>query len=408
MLDTNCFNGESISVVQASNHPSSTFSAQEEQTLRELRHTLHGKAEASHQEEQTAKVLTEFLNQHKPDQILTDIAGHGILAIFEGQEKGPSILIRSDMDGLPIEEKDEKGETRATSHRCGHDGHMAMVSGVALKLAQFRPPKGKVALLFQPAEEVGEGAAKVLEDQAFSQAIHPDFAFALHNLPGLPLGTVVLRDGVFASASEGMQIFFKGKTSHAAEPHQGVSPALALAQVIEALSSAPQFHTGLADAAQATLIHARFGEADAFGTSPGEGWIQATLRAHDDDVMNTLKRECTSLAERLGKAHRLNTEITWTQGFPVTNNVSKLNGFIEASAKKLKLPIQRPALPYAWSEDFGHFTHTYPGALFGLGSGKTQPALHNPDYEFPDDLIVSGSSLFLEIITQALESSTDV
>jgi len=146
---------------------------------------------------------------------------------------------------------------------------MAIVAGLAERLHTHRPESGSVILLFQPAEETGEGADRVLSDSKFDQ-IQPDYVLALHNLPGYPLGQIIVREGVFASASSGLRIHLKGKTSHAAEPETGNSPALAVAQLIQVLSSIPQYYTSLHEPAQATVIHAKVGDV-AFGTSPGEG-----------------------------------------------------------------------------------------------------------------------------------------
>jgi amidohydrolase len=278
---------------------------------------------------------------------------------------------------------------------------MAIVAGLALQLQQNRPASGSVVLLFQPSEETGEGARRVLDDPQFEQIV-PDHVFALHNLPGFPLGQVIVRDGVFASASTGFKASLTGHTSHAAEPEAGNSPAIAIAELIHGISSLPQFRTSLHEAAQATVIHARLGKA-AFGTSPGEGEVMATLRSHTADVMDRLSAEAGSLAEGIAGAHGLKVATSCTEVFPSTVNNADSVAVVSAVANELGFDVRHQEIPFAWSEDFGHFTSQYKGALFGLGSGEDHPVLHHPDYDFPDDLIEPGVELFMGIIHQLLD-----
>lgn len=362
--------------------------------LPSLRKELHRLAELSGDEQYTALRIRQFLDAHSPDKIVDKIGGHGLAAVYEGKHPGKTILIRADLDALPIDESitiDHAAKHNGVSHKCGHDGHMTIVAGLAAKLAQNRPDKGRVVLLFQPAEETGEGAARVIKDKKFA-AIQPDLVFALHNLPGYPSGAIVIRRGVFASASRGMIVELEGKTSHAGQPQEGNSPALAMAQLIEAFSASPQNCAALYEPAKVTVIHARLGEV-AFGTSPGNAVIMATLRATTDDVINRISTYCSNLAKDIGKAHNLGTKVKWTQEFPSTTNHTEAVEVVEKAARAVDLEITYPDHPFPWSEDFGHFTAKYPGTLFGLGAGKRYPALHSPEYDFPDDLLEIGVRL---------------
>ena len=380
--------------------------------LKTLRLQLHVAAEPSGGENITAEAIGRVLEAHSPTEVIIDLGGCGIAAVYGSERDGPTILFRADMDALPIPEKtnSKDGEKeRPWSHRCGHDGHMTILAGVAMALEESRPQMGRVVLLFQPAEETGEGAARILDDSVFQQKIgSPDLVFALHNLPGFSAGEVVLRDGVFASSSRGMTVDFSGTTAHAAQPHLGRSPALAVSQLIQSLTAVPQLHTGLGEVAKVTVIHAAVGEPEAFGTSPGRGVVEATLRSHDDDVMAVLMERCSSMADGIGNTNDLATEIGWTQIFPSTVNHPEAVGIIEAAAVSLGIPVRRPVMPFPWSEDFGHFTGRFKGAMFGLGAGVDHPNLHNPGYEFPDELIPIGVSMFEEIARRTLRKGTDV
>ncbi|MGD8921749.1 MAG: amidohydrolase [Candidatus Zixiibacteriota bacterium] len=378
---------------------------QTDSNLIELRHTLHRNAELSGNETGTAHIITDFLQSYQPDQLIENVGGHGIAAIFKGQSAGPRVLIRCELDALPIAETVTlpwSSESANASHKCGHDGHMTMVAALAPRLRSKPPSSGSVVLLFQPGEEIGQGAQWVLDDPKFKE-IAPDYVFALHNLPGYRRHTIIVRDGVFASASRGLIVRLHGATSHAAEPDRGRSPALAAAQLITSFSAAGQFYTALHESAQVTVIHAKLGER-AFGTSPGEAVVMATLRSHSEAIMDRLAERCTTIAERIAATYELGAEIEWVEAFPSTVNDDESVRLVEKCAGTLDLEVVHRDIPFAWSEDFGNFTAQYTGALFGLGSGEEQPALHHPDYDFPDDLLATGTNLFAEIIRELLEN----
>ena len=360
-----------------------------------LRRELHRKPELSGQEKRTAARIVAELERHAPDEILTDLGTHGVAAIFDSGAQGPTVLFRCELDGLPITEISTFGwrsEIDGKGHLCGHDGHMAIVCGLAQYLAANRPAKGRIVLLFQPAEETGAGAADVIADPRFSR-IRPDYAFALHNLPGLPLGAVGVRAGPFTFASEGLAIRLTGRTSHAAQPEAGVSPAVVMGRLMEALPDLPQMLGHPAGHSLVTLSHARLGEA-AFGISPGEADIWVTIRAIDDDRLAELMGEAEKLARRLAEAGGLGVGFEKFENFAAGHNDSEAVAFIEMAASAVGAPRSEVGDPFRWSEDFGRFGSVGKTALFVLGSGEDHPWLHNPDFDFPDELIGPGAALF--------------
>lgn len=371
------------------------------QELTDLRHHLHAKAEVSNEEQQTSSLIADFLQKTDPDHLKTRVAGNGILATYEGANEGTHVLIRCELDALPIPDPNEveyQSQTEGVGHKCGHDGHMAMVCGVA-KLLQDHPlESGKVTLLFQPAEETGEGAKRVIEDSQFQQ-LEPDYCFALHNLPGFKKHQIVVRDDVFAAASVGLIVNFKGSTAHAAHPEQGRSPALAMAQTVQAFSSVPQFYSPLEKAAKVTVINASLGER-AFGTSPGDAAVMATLRTYDEQLLHHLKEKCLQIAERTAQTYQLSVDHEWVEPFPATVNTEEGTTIVTKAAETLNLEINKKNSPFSWSEDFGHFTKSINGAMFGLGAGEQQPALHSGDYDFPDEVIATGVSMFMQILNE--------
>jgi amidohydrolase len=368
------------------------------QQLIKFRHELHRHPEVSGKEKETAKRIIQWLKSFNPDEIISDLGGYGLAAVYNGHEKGPAVLFRAELDALPLKEIntiDYKSVDAQKAHLCGHDGHMTFLLGLAAHLKTHRPKRGKVILLFQPAEETGMGAEKVLNDPGFSN-IAPDFAFAIHNLPGFPMNQVVFSEENFAAASTGMIIRLQGRTSHAAEPEKGRSPALAVAKIIESLENLPRKMQSLHSFALLTIIHAKVGDI-AFGTTPGEATVMATLRAFENDDLKNLALEAENTAKLIARNEDLEIEITYTESFPATVNHPEAAVFVENAAKKLNLDIFRIKEPFKWTEDFGHFTSKYKSALIGLGSGEKQPALHNPDYDFPDELIPAGIDLFRQI-----------
>lgn len=368
-----------------------------------LRRALHAAAELSGQEARTSALVRSYLQRLEPDSLHGRLGGNGLAAVFEAPGKGRRVLIRCELDALPIPEGEGVANASATpgvSHKCGHDGHMAIVAGVAEMLSEKRPERGSVVLLFQPAEETGAGARRVLDDPSFA-SMRPDVAFALHNLPGYALGTVVLRDGVFASTARSLRVVLEGRTSHAAEPEKGKSPAAAMSEIILEWPSVPQKVTSIDEPALVTVVHARLGE-PALGTSPGLATVIATLRAQSGRVMARLSERCEQLARELAAAHGLDVRSEWLEEFPCTESDPEANAIVEKAAREEGLEVIRVDRPFAWTEDFGHFTAAVGGAMFGLGAGQDTAPLHHPDYSFPDGLIDTGARLLHRVITFAV------
>lgn len=368
-----------------------------------FRRELHKYPELSKKEFKTAKKISDFVAENKPDKLITGLGGSGLAAVYKGSEPGPTVLIRADIDALPIQEVndfDHRSVFPEVGHKCGHDGHSAILAGLSGVLDKDRISKGRVVLLFQPSEETGEGAELVLNDPKY-KGLGPDYAFALHNLPGFERGSIIVRDRHFAAASKGMIIRLTGKTSHAANPEHGVSPALAVAAIIQQLSELSNDSDGFRDFKLITIIHSRIGEI-AFGTTPGYAEVMATLRSFRNDDMDVLTTKAVRIVGEITDRYGLEEKIEWTEEFPSTINDEKCTKLIRKIAKANKYKIVEIDQPFRWSEDFGHFTMKYPGALFGVGSGKEHPAVHNPDFDFPDEIIPNGINMFNGIIREIL------
>ncbi|MCW9705950.1 amidohydrolase [Fodinibius salsisoli] len=370
--------------------------------LTSFRQYLHSIAEVSGSENRTAQAIESFLTEKaKPDEIYNGVGGHGIIATYRGASDGEHILLRCELDALPISDEIEteyRSKSDGVGHKCGHDGHMAIICGVAMLMAAERPSKGTVSLLFEPSEETGRGAERVLKDQVF-QSLEPDYCFALHNLPGYEPHRIVVRDQVFAAASVGLEVEFQGETAHAAHPEEGRSPAMAMAQLVQALSAVPQYYSALDEATKVTVINAELGER-AFGTSPGQATVRATLRTYDDELLTSLQERCLNIAEGIAQTYDLSIDHRWVEPFSATKNAPKAVDIIRKAAEVQELDIREKEAPFSWSEDFGHFSREIPGAMFGLGIGENHAALHAETYDFPDEVIHTGTLMFMQIIKE--------
>ncbi|WP_339887071.1 amidohydrolase [uncultured Flavobacterium sp.] len=373
--------------------------------LIQLRQELHKHPEVSGNESKTAQRVLDFLAKYKPNQVITNLGGVGILAIYKGKEEGKSILFRCELDALPIQEInsfDYKSIYEVVSHKCGHDGHMAILCGMAKTLHENPLEKGTVMLLFQPAEEDGNGAKRVLNDSNFD-AIKPDFAFALHNLPGFKKHQIVIKENTFTCAVNSMIIQLNGKTSHAGEPENGINPSLAIAEIIQVFNSKINTDVSSKKYCLITPIHINMGE-KAYGVSAGYGEVHFTVRSNSNAQMRIIELNLEENVTKIATKFNLKTKIEWTESFQANENNSEAVNFIRKSASNLNLDILEKELPFTFGEDFGLFTQNFKGAMLGLGSGENTPALHNPDYDFPDEIIETGIKLFHQITKEILNA----
>ena len=363
--------------------------------LTAFRQHLHQHPEVSGQEAWTAAQVVAALTPLHPAELITGLGGHGVAAVWNGQAPGPTVMFRCELDALPITEISDaahRSRIAGKGHLCGHDGHMAILLGLARLVARHPPLRGRIVLMFQPAEEDGSGAAAVLADPKFQQ-IKPDLGFALHNMPGHPLGRAIIAPGPASCASEGLRVVFHGKTSHASMPEKGLSPALALAHLMPAaLAAGPGGDLG-PGFRLVSICHARMGE-PAFGITPGEGELWLTLRTLVDEDMAALRHAVMTKAQELAAQHHLTVTFSHHDRFAACTNHPEATAAITDALDTLGIARGTAGLPMRASEDFGQFGHHAGTAMFLLGAGEACAALHNPDYDFPDALIPTGVAIF--------------
>lgn len=377
--------------------------------LTAFRRELHRMPELSGHERETARRVAAMLAETRPDRILTGLGGHGVAAVYDSGAPGPTILFRSELDALPIQELGEiahRSTVPGTAHLCGHDGHSTILLGLGQLLSLARaergwPDRGRVVLMFQPAEEDGAGAAAVIADPRYD-GIRPDWAFSLHNAPDIAFGSGKLGAGPANCASRGMWITLTGSTAHASRPQDGRSPMGAMAELMPALQA---MASGLPPGPGFTLVtvtHVSMG-APAYGVAPGEARILATLRTVLDDEMDALMARAEALVRVTAGRHGLECAWGYEDVFLASINHPEAVDLLAAGMSRAGVTRLRQEAPSVGSEDFGRFGLAGArSAMVFLGSGPEWPAVHTPRYDFRDELIPVGIRIFAETLATCL------
>ena len=343
----------------------------------QLRRELHAHPELSGQERATYALIDEWLRRNTALQIFRFDGWLCALRREPGATK--TIAFRADVDAIP----DGAGKP---FHGCGHDGHAAALCGAAAALSASNDALGRnIVLIFQPAEETGAGAARVVSDLAGCGELPAiDEIYGCHNLPGVPLGRVLLREGVFACASLGLHARVTGRQSHAAYPEEGLNPGYALATAALGIGQTAALFAQRSFI-RATLVGLRCGGMN-YGVSPGEGELGYTLRAEREETLE----ELTAAAERAFDVVRdtgFDVELERYDVFPATLSDDGCVRRLRALLTSRGFDCAGLDMPMRWSEDFGNYMKAYKGAFFGLGSGEALCGLHTDGYEYPDSLL---------------------
>jgi len=348
----------------------------------ELRHVLHEHPELSMQERQTKGILMQFLKENTSFELVDQ--GNWFYAVkHSARDAADKVAFRADMDALPMEETIKVpygSQSPGISHKCGHDGHMAALCGLAMELEQVCLSK-TIYLFFQPAEETGQGALlckSLLQQKGIAQI------YAFHNLSGYPEGLLVYHPDVTQPASEGLIISLTGKASHAAEPEKGKNPAhvlSAIALYAEDMANREQNHLLLC-----TITGMQMGNGD-FGISPGYGELCMTLRSDEEEKMQELKRRIIDYAGLQSEEAGLKMDFQTCDYFPETrNHPGCLDNVIQA-AERADVPAMEMNSMWRPSEDFGYYLKECPGAMFYIGNGEYYPPVHTEMYDFNDRIL---------------------
>jgi amidohydrolase len=343
--------------------------------------------------------VISFINENCPNAALTEVADTGLLVHFKGEQEGKSILLRGDIDALPIEDKINKpyvSEKNGIGHKCGHDGHTVIICGVAMYLNENPIDKGEVTLLFQPAEENGEGAQKVLKDIE-AQNMHFDYVFALHNIPGEPLGKILHKSGAFTPAVISVAVKLEGRPAHAAEPWNGLNPSVVFPEILNLARSMENQDKDADDFTLFTPVYGTLGSQD-YGISPGNAELHFTIRCKESELLHQRKDDFEKQVQKICDTKNVKCSFDYFQVFESNMNHPEAAAIIAKSATALNYEKKELKSPFPWGEDFGIFTQTFKGAMFGIGAGENCASLHNSDYDYPDELTPLAIDMFISIL----------
>ncbi|MDR6666048.1 M20 aminoacylase family protein [Rhizobium sp. 1399] len=377
-----------------------------EAELTAVRRHLHAHPELSFEEAETARFVAEKLESWGYD-VTRNVGGHGVVARMTVGAGKKSIAIRADMDALPITE--ETGRPYASTvagkmHACGHDGHTTILLGAAEYLARTRRFNGTVNLIFQPAEEAGalSGAPAMIADGLFERFPF-DVIFGLHNHPGAPEGTWLMRSGPLMAAADSAEIIIRGKGGHASRPHLTVDPVVVACNLVVSLQSVVSRSIDPTQTAVVTVgaIHA----GEAANVIPENAKLLLSIRSFDPKVRETLEARIRRLAETIADGYGATAEIEYTRGHPVVVNSEAETEFARMVAEEL-VGADKVALCnlIPGSEDFSHFLEHKPGSFLRLGNGVESAILHSAKYDFADKSLTVGAAMWARLTERYLDN----
>ena len=375
-----------------------------------LRRDIHRHPELAFDEHRTSKLVADKLQQWGY-QVEHGIGGTGVVGRLTRGDGKRRLGLRADMDALPIDES--TGLAYASSHAgvmhaCGHDGHTAMLLAAAHHLARRGQFDGTLNLIFQPAEEGGGGALRMMEDGLFDK--YPcDAIFAMHNLPGLPQGRLALRDGPAMASSDYATVTLTGIGGHGAMPHRAADPIVAAASIVMALQTIVSRNIDPLQMAVVTVGAIHAGKAN--NVIPQSAVLEISVRALDREVRNRLEERIKSLVAAQAGSFGVGARVDWRPGYAVLVNTPEETALAREVALELvgadRVVLQGPAVPA--SEDFAFMLERVPGSYVQIGNGEGDGhgacMVHNPGYDFNDDNVAVGSAFWVLLAERFLRSA---
>jgi amidohydrolase len=366
------------------------------------RRHLHQNPELEFACHKTAAFVAERLRDFGVDEIHERIAKTGIVAIINGQGAGPTIGLRADMDALPITEEtglDYVSVTPGVMHACGHDGHTAMLLGAAKYLAETRRFRGRVALIFQPAEEDG-GGGQVMVQEGVLDRFDISEVYALHNLPGIPLGRFVTTPGALMAAVDTAWVTLTGRGGHGAHPHACIDPIPAAVSIVSALQTIVSRNVDPLKEAVVSVTEIHAGTAS--NIIPETARLTATIRSFDPEVRKLLKRRFHEIVEGIAVAHGVTSKVEYDWGYPATVNDPGRTEFATGVAAEVAgaAGVIADGGREMGAEDFSYLLEKRPGCYLFLGQGPGA-GLHHAAYNFNDEAAPYGASFFARLVERA-------
>ena len=371
-----------------------------------LRRDIHQHPELAFEEHRTANLVAEKLKSWGYE-VHEGIGGTGVVGVLKNGDGDMSIGLRADMDALPIHEQtgvEWSSCNHGVMHACGHDGHTAMLLAAAKELATKKEFSGTINLIFQPAEEGGGGALRMMADGLFER-FPCDSIFATHNMPGYPVGHFIFRDGPAMSSSDYATIEIKGVGGHGGMPHQASDPIVAASSIVMALQTIVSRNVDPQKSAVITV--GAFNAGHANNVIPGSAKLELSIRALDPQVRIDLEKRIKDLVKAQAESFGLSADIHWKKGYAVLVNSPAETEFARNVAVdyfgESAVTRQGPAL--SGSEDFAFMLERIPGSYLFIGNGNTPGTcmVHNPAYDFNDGNIVVGATFWNELVKQYLK-----
>jgi len=382
--------------------------------LIKLRHQIHANPELGFEEIQTAELVASELASYGVDTITRGLGVTGVVAIIQGHAVSDEaaaarvVGLRADMDALPMHEANDfshRSKRPGVMHGCGHDGHTAMLLGAARHLAKHRDFAGKVILIFQPGEEGHAGARAMIQDGLFEQ-FPCDAVFAMHNWPGLPAGRIAVRPGPAMAAADRLTIEISGKGGHGAHPYLAVDPVVVSAHIITAVQSIVSRNVSPLDSAVVSLCSMQAGDPLAMSVIPPGATLIGTVRTFRKEVQENVEARIKHLAQSVAEGFGASAAVNYERLYPATVN-SKAEALFAArvatelvGADNLLTDLE----PSMGAEDFSFMLEQRPGAYLRIGQGGAAGGcfLHNTSYDFNDDILPLGASLFVDLARRYL------
>ena len=370
--------------------------------MKDWRHQFHKYPELAYQEFNTSKKVVKLLKSFGVDHIEEGIGKTGVVAVIKNGI-GRSIGLRADMDALPILEKNTKNnycsKNKGIMHACGHDGHTSMLLGAAKYLAETRNFKGQVVLIFQPAEE-GFAGAKAMIDDGLLKKYPISEIYGMHNMPGLQEGMLAVQEGPRLAAADNFEIEVIGKGAHGAMPSNSIDPIVCASAVIQNIQHIVSRNIDPKKTLVITI--ATFNSGNANNIIPQTAKLTGTMRYYDEGVGSFAKDRFFKIVKNTCSSFNAKCKINFQKGYPATINHSEPSNFAYYSAKKvIGLKASNKQNPMMGSEDFSFFLNKVPGAFAWIGNGNSAE-LHNPNYDFNDDIMTTGASFFSTIVEDRL------
>ena len=370
--------------------------------MKAWRRHLHANPELSFDCVETAGFIAARLQEIGVDEIHTGIAKTGIVALINGQGDGPTIGLRADMDALPIIEltgADHASTIPGKMHACGHDGHVTMLLGAAKYLCETRRFTGRVALIFQPAEEDGAGG-QVMVAEGIMDRFDIAQVYGIHNAPNVPLGHFLTTPGALMASVDTAYVHITGKGGHGATPHDCIDPVVAVVGMVQAIQTIIPRNVYALDEAviSVTQIHA----GTASNIIPETAMFCATIRSFKPEVRALLKKRVHEIVQGHATAYNVTAKIDYDWGYPATVNHPDQAAFAIQAAAEIVGPAATNgnANREMGSEDFSYMLESRPGAYLFMGIGPGA-GLHHPAYDFNDEAAPIGASFFARLVERA-------